>query len=45
MDTAHLLSLTGASWDFARVISGGHMSPLTQPQLVNPVIAQFLDRA
>jgi pimeloyl-ACP methyl ester carboxylesterase len=44
-EIADLLTLTGASWDFARVIRGGHMSPLTQPQLVNPVIAKFLDRA
>jgi pimeloyl-ACP methyl ester carboxylesterase len=44
-EVADLLSLTGAGWDFARMIRGGHMSPVTQPQLVNPVIAQFLDRA
>ena len=44
-EIADLLSLAGAGWDFARVIRGGHMSPLTQPQLVNPVIAAFLDRS
>jgi pimeloyl-ACP methyl ester carboxylesterase len=43
-EVVELLSLTGAGWEFARVPEGGHMSPLTQPQLVNPVIADFLDR-
>ena len=44
-EIADLLSLAGAGWEFARVIRGGHMSPLTRPELVNPVIAQFLDPA
>jgi pimeloyl-ACP methyl ester carboxylesterase len=43
-EIADLLSLAGAGWEFARIPRGGHMSPLTQPDLVNPVIAQFLDR-
>jgi len=43
-EVVELLSLTGGGWDFARVPEGGHMSPLTHPQLVNPIIAGFLDR-
>jgi hypothetical protein len=43
-EVVELLSLTGGGWDFARVPEGGHMSPLTHPQLVNPVIADFLDK-
>ena len=41
-EIADLLSLAGAGWEFARVASGGHMAPLTRPELVNPLIAQFL---
>jgi pimeloyl-ACP methyl ester carboxylesterase len=44
-EIADLLSLAGAGWDFARINSGGHMSPLTRPELVNPVVAGFLDHA
>jgi len=44
-EVVELLSLAGASWKFARVPEGGHMSPLTHPELVNPVIAAFLDGA
>jgi pimeloyl-ACP methyl ester carboxylesterase len=43
-EVVELLSLAGGGWDFARVPEGGHMSPLTHPELVNPVIAGFLDR-
>lgn len=43
-EIADLLSLAGAGWDFARIGSGGHMSPLTRPALVNPVIARFLEQ-
>jgi pimeloyl-ACP methyl ester carboxylesterase len=30
-------------WSFAEVEAGGHMAPLARPDLVNPVIADFLD--
>lgn len=43
-EVVEVLSLAGAGWEFARIAEGGHMSPLTQPQRVNPVIAAFLDR-
>jgi len=42
-EIADLLSLAGAGWDFARINAGGHMSPLTRPELVNAVVAGFLD--
>ena len=29
-------------WSFAHLADGGHMAPLTCPDLVNPVIEQFL---
>jgi hypothetical protein len=29
-------------WAFASM-SGGHMAPLTRPELVNPLIRRFLD--
>ena len=43
-EIADLLSLARAGWDFARINSGGHMAPLTRPELVNPVVARFLDQ-
>lgn len=30
-------------WKFVEIVTGGHMAPLTRPDLVNPVIAAFLD--
>ncbi|MDN3554184.1 alpha/beta hydrolase [Halomonas almeriensis] len=30
-------------WSFHSVAKGGHMAPLTHPELVNPVIRDFLD--
>jgi pimeloyl-ACP methyl ester carboxylesterase len=31
-------------WGFASIPDGGHMAPLTHPQLVNPMISDFLAR-
>ena len=31
------------TWQFAQVPEGGHMAPLGRPDLVNPIIASFLD--
>lgn len=33
------------SWRFEEVADGGHMAPLTRPDLVNPIVAEFLDGA
>jgi pimeloyl-ACP methyl ester carboxylesterase len=30
-------------WSFKEVAGGGHMAPLFQPELVNPIIAEFLN--
>ena len=30
-------------WSFAEVAGGGHMAPLFQPDLVNPIVREFLD--
>jgi pimeloyl-ACP methyl ester carboxylesterase len=30
-------------WTFAEIETGGHMAPMTRPDLVNPVIGAFLD--
>jgi pimeloyl-ACP methyl ester carboxylesterase len=30
-------------WTFAEISEGGHMAPLTRPELVNPAIMAFLD--
>ena len=30
-------------WSFRTVADGGHMAPLTRPDLVNPIVREFLD--
>ena len=30
-------------WSFKKVTEGGHMAPLFQPELVNPIVTKFLD--
>jgi hypothetical protein len=30
-------------WTFRFLDEGGHMAPLTRPDLVNPIVAGFLD--
>lgn len=32
-------------WRFEPIAGGGHMAPLTRPELVNPLVQQFLDAA
>ena len=32
-----------AAWRFEEISEGGHMAPLTRPDIVNPVVAGFLD--
>ena len=31
------------SWSFRSIAEGGHMAPLTRPELVNPIVREFLD--
>ncbi len=30
-------------WSYAQIPEGGHMAPLTRPELVNPIVKQFLE--
>ena len=32
-------------WRFQEVADGGHMAPLTRPDLINPIVSEFLDAA
>ena len=32
-------------WTFRTISGGGHMAPLTHPELVNPIVRAFLDDA
>ncbi len=37
--------LSGAcAWQFQRIQQGGHMAPLTEPDVINPIVAEFLQR-
>ena len=33
-----------SDWGYEHLPEGGHLAPITHPQVVNPVIARFLDR-
>jgi pimeloyl-ACP methyl ester carboxylesterase len=41
-EIAALFSEACPHWKFARIPEGGHMAPLTRPDLVNPLVAEFL---
>ena len=30
-------------WSFKAIAEGGHMAPLTHPQVINPIVRDFLD--
>ena len=30
-------------WSFRSIVEGGHMAPLTRPDLINPIVREFLD--
>jgi pimeloyl-ACP methyl ester carboxylesterase len=32
------------TWRFEQITGGGHMAPLTRPDLINPIVSSFLDR-
>ena len=32
-------------WSFKAIAEGGHMAPLTHPQVINPIVRDFLDTA
>ena len=41
----NLLATACPHWTFRTITGGGHMAPLTRPDLVNPIIREFLDGA
>lgn len=45
VEITELLREACPHWRFAEVPEGGHMAPLLRPDLVNPIIAGFLDEA
>jgi pimeloyl-ACP methyl ester carboxylesterase len=30
-------------WTFRTIPEGGHLAPLTRPELINPIVREFLD--
>jgi pimeloyl-ACP methyl ester carboxylesterase len=38
-----LFAKTCPHWTFHTIPEGGHMAPITRPELINPVVRQFLD--
>jgi pimeloyl-ACP methyl ester carboxylesterase len=42
-EIVELLAQACRHWTFHSISGGGHMAPLTRPELVNPVVRQFLD--
>ncbi len=44
-EIVELLREACPAWRFEEVADGGHMAPLTRPDLINPIIAAFLDGA
>jgi pimeloyl-ACP methyl ester carboxylesterase len=42
-EIVEILSRSCPSWSFAQLPEGGHMAPLTRPDLVNPLVRRFLD--
>jgi pimeloyl-ACP methyl ester carboxylesterase len=42
-EIVEILALGCPAWSFRFLEEGGHMAPLTRPELVNPIVAEFLD--
>ena len=42
-DIVALLRDACSAWRFEEITGGGHMAPLTQPDLINPIVSSFLD--
>lgn len=43
-EIVELLADACPQWTYAQVAEGGHMAPVTRPELVNPIVKRFLDR-
>jgi pimeloyl-ACP methyl ester carboxylesterase len=37
-----VLRTADSQWTFSKVPGGGHMAPLTRPEVINPLVAAFL---
>jgi len=42
-EIVEILCRSCPNWSFAQLPEGGHMAPLTRPDLVNPIVRRFLD--
>ena len=44
-EIVELLAQACPHWAFQFIAEGGHMAPLTRPEIINPLVRQFLDTA
>jgi pimeloyl-ACP methyl ester carboxylesterase len=42
-EIVHIFEAACPHWSFQFIAEGGHMAPLTHPQLINPIVREFLD--
>jgi len=42
-EIAAVLRRACPGWTYEEIDAGGHMAPLTHPEIVNPIVARFLD--
>lgn len=42
-DIVDIFSKACPHWTFRTITEGGHMAPLTRPELINPIVREFLD--
>lgn len=42
-EIAAILRRSCPGWGYEEIDAGGHMAPLTHPEIVNPIVARFLD--
>lgn len=42
-EIVELLREGGPTWRFEHIADGGHMAPLTRPDLINPIVSSFLE--
>lgn len=45
LEIVELMRRACPKWDYVELPEGGHMAPMSHPELVNPIIADFLDGA
>jgi pimeloyl-ACP methyl ester carboxylesterase len=42
-EIVEILAKACPHWSFRTITGGGHMAPLTRPELINPIVREFLD--